>query len=76
MPDVQSFGCGGGVRSAQRPVPAGRGRAAAHAAARRGRTRQLRRPSHVVPARRLPRARARDWPNQCGLLHVLPIFTV
>lgn len=57
-------------------MPAGRRCAAAHAAARSGRARQLRSTTHLVTACRLPRARVRDRPNKCGLLHMLSIFTI
>lgn len=76
VPDVQSVGRGGRVRAAHGPLPAGHRRAAADAAAGRGRARQLRGAADLVTACRLPRPRARDRPNQCGLLYVLQILPV
>ena len=71
VPDVQGERRGGGVREAQRPVPADRRRAAAAAAAHCGRADQLRGASHLVPLCGVPRLRAGDRPNERHILCLL-----
>lgn len=73
MPDVQVGGRGGGVAAAAGPVPAGGRGAAAAAAAAGGRAGGLRGTARRRHARRLPGARARDWPAQRYILRLLQI---